>query len=76
MKVRFQADADLNEDIVTGMLRREPTATAGLRLLSDLDVLTLAAREGRVLVSHDRTMPRTFAGFVRTNVSPGLLIVS
>ena len=83
MKVRFQADADLNEDIVTGMLRREPAvdfqtaATAGLRLLSDLDVLTVTAREGRVLVSHDRrTMPRTFAGFVRTNVSPGLLIVS
>lgn len=83
MKVRFQADADLNEDIVTGMLRREPAvdfqtaATAGLRLLSDFDVLTLAAREGRMLVSHDRrTMPRTFAEFVRKNVSPGLLIVS
>ena len=54
------------------------TATAaGLRLLSDLEVLTLAAREGRVLVSHDRrTMPRAFAGFVSSNVSPGLLIVS
>lgn len=83
MKVRFQADADLNEDIVTGVLRREPrvdfqTATAaGLRLLSDLEVLTLAARDGRVLVSHDRrTMPRAFAGFVTANVSPGLLIVS
>jgi hypothetical protein len=65
VKVRFQADADLNEDIVTGVLRREPkvdfqTATAaGLRLLSDLEVLNLAAREGRILVSHDRrTMPR------------------
>jgi len=83
VKVRFQADADLNEDIVTGILRREPavdfqTATAaGLRLLSDLDVLTLAARQGRVLVSHDRrTMPRAFAGFVNSNISPGLLIVS
>lgn len=83
MKVRFQADADLNEDIVMGVLRREPgidfrTATeAGLRLLSDSEVLTLAAREGRVLVSHDRrTMPRAFAEFVRANVSPGLLIVS
>jgi len=83
VKVRFQADADLNEDIVTGILRRKreidfQTATnAGLRLLSDLDVLTLAAREGRVLVSHDRrTMPRAFAEFVRSNVSPGLLIVS
>ena len=83
MKVRFQADADLNENIVTGTLRRQPqvdfqTATsAGLHRLSDLDVLTLAAREGRVLVSHDRrTMPRAFAGFVSSNLSPGLLIVS
>lgn len=55
----------------------QTATTAGLRLLSDLDVLTLAAREGRVLVSHDRrTMPHAFAGFVRANVSPGLLIVS
>ena len=83
MRPRFQADADFNEDIVTGVLRREPqvdfqTATAaGLRLLSDLEVLTLAAREGRILVSHDRrTMPRAFAGFVASNLSPGLLIVS
>jgi hypothetical protein len=83
VKVRFQADADLNEDIVTGVLRREPevdfqTATAaGLRFLSDLDVLSLAAREGRILVSHDRrTMPQAFAKFVSSNVSPGLLIVS
>ncbi|HEX4487190.1 MAG TPA: DUF5615 family PIN-like protein [Terriglobales bacterium] len=57
MKIRFQADADLNEDIVKGVLRREPgvdfkTATeAGLRRLSDLEVLTLAASEGRVVVS-------------------------
>ncbi|HKM84799.1 MAG TPA: hypothetical protein VJW96_01235 [Terriglobales bacterium] len=83
MKVRFQADADLNEDIVTGILRREPgvdfqTATiATLRLLSDWDVLALAARDGRVLVSHDRrTMPQAFAKFVGSTSSPGLLIVS
>jgi Domain of unknown function (DUF5615) len=83
VKVRFQADADLNEDIVTGTLRRESgidfqTATgAGLRLLSDMEVLTLAAREGRILVSHDRrTMPRAFTQFLRSNASPGLFIVS
>lgn len=83
MKVRFQADADLNQHIVTGVLRREPqvdfqTATkAGLRGLPDPDVLALAAREGRVLVSHDRkSMPRAFAKFVSSNASPGLLIVS
>jgi hypothetical protein len=83
VNVRFQADADLNEDIVTGILRREPrvdfqtVTTAGLRSLSDSDVLILAAREGRVLVSHDRrTMPQAFAKFVRSNVSPGLLLIS
>ncbi len=83
MKVRFQADADLNEDIVTGILRREPqvdfrTATAArLRQLSDLEVLALAARDGRVLVSHDRrTMPPAFAKFLISNVSLGLLVVS
>ncbi len=83
MKPRFQADADLNEDIVKGVLRREPridfqTATsARLRGLSDLEVLALAAQEDRILVSHDRrTMPQTFAEFIRTETSPGLFLVS
>ncbi len=83
MRVCFQADADFNQHIVTGVLRREPhidfqtAAAAALRGLSDLQVLTLAARQGRVLVSHDRrTMPRAFARFVSSNVSPGLFIVA
>jgi predicted nuclease of predicted toxin-antitoxin system len=83
VKVRFQADADLNEDIVTGILRREPgvdfrTATAaGFGNRTDLEVLALAAQDNRILVSHDRrTMPRAFAEFIRLNSSPGLLIVS
>lgn len=83
MKVRFQADADFNEDIVTGILRRQPqvdfqTANrAGFRFLCDLEVLTRAAHDGRVLVSHDRrTMPVAFARFLASNSSPGLLIVS
>ena len=64
MKVRFQADADLNEYIVKGLLRRHPAidfktaSDSRLRSFSDRDVLELAAREDRVLVSHDRkTMP-------------------
>lgn len=83
MKLRFQADADLNEDIVKGVLRREPevdfrTATAaGMRGLSDLEVLVMAAEEGRILVSHDRkTMPRTFAQFIQGKTSPGLFLIS
>jgi hypothetical protein len=48
MKVRFQADSDLNEDILTGVVRREPminfqtASEANLRDLSDLEVLALA----------------------------------
>ena len=83
MKLRFLADADLNHDVVKGVLRREPgidfraAAGAELRGLSDIEVLTFAASEGRVLVSHDRkTMPRAFAEFVRTTRSPGVFILS
>jgi len=84
MSVRFQADADLDQDIVRGILRRQPeidfqTATAArLEGLSDLEVLALAANQGKILVTHDRkTMPRYFAEFVVAhNISPGVLIVS
>lgn len=83
MKIRFQVDADLNEDIVTGILRREPQVDfrtaeqADLRGLDDTQTLALAARDGRVLVSHDRkTMPAHFAESLRRHTSPGLFIVS
>ncbi len=83
MKIRFQADADFNEDIVSGLLRREPridfrTATAArLRGLGDPEVLTIAAEEGRILVSHDRkTLPHNFAAFIQTQTSPGVFIIS
>lgn len=58
MKVKFQADADLNKDIVTGVLRRVPeidfrTATeAGLEGLNDEDVLANATTANRILVTH------------------------
>ena len=83
MKPRFQADADLNEDIVSALLRREPdidfqTAdAAGLRGLPDAEVLRLAARENRILVTHDRrTMPGHFAVFLLGHSSPGVIVVS
>ena len=83
MSVRLQADADLDQDIVKGILSRQPeldfqTATmAMLEGLSDLQVLALAANQGRILVTHDRkTMPRYFAEFITDNMSPGVLIVS
>ncbi len=82
MKVRFQADADLNEIIVKAVLRREPgidfkTAhAAGLAGLNDQEVLAMAARAGRLLATHDRkTMPRYFTAFVATQTSAGLLVI-
>ena len=82
MTIRYQADADLNQTIVTGVLRREPTIDfqtafgAGLEGVKDPDVLAIAAQQGRILVSHDRrTMPLEFATFITCNQSSGVIIV-
>ncbi|MGK7875625.1 MAG: DUF5615 family PIN-like protein [Xenococcaceae cyanobacterium] len=83
VNVRYQADADLNQVIVTGVLRQEPTIdfqtafAAGLESVKDPEVLAIAAQQGRVLVSHDRkTMPLEFAEFITNNQSAGVIIVS
>ncbi len=83
MKVRFQADADLKHAIVSATLRHEPAIdfqsaiAADLAGRADSDVLAIAARDGRVLVSHDhRTMPAHFGEFIRKHRSPGVVIAS
>jgi hypothetical protein len=44
--------------------------------LTDTEVLLLAARSNRLLVTHDRkTMPRHFAEFLASQSSAGVLIV-
>lgn len=44
--------------------------------MSDPEVLAVAARDGRVLPTHDqRTMPRYFGEFIATETSSGVLIV-
>jgi predicted nuclease of predicted toxin-antitoxin system len=56
---RFLADNDLNDAIVMGFRRREPTAEfarlrdLGLAVCSDPEVLDFAAAENWILVSHD-----------------------
>jgi hypothetical protein len=82
LQVRFLADANLDQDIVAGILRREPTVDFEVpqgiipRGMEDPDVLALAASLGRILVTHDlRTMPRHFGEFIIRAESPGLILV-
>jgi Domain of unknown function (DUF5615) len=82
MKVRFQADADFNQDIVQAMRRRVPAVDfqtaheAGLAGLGDDVVLKRATQEGRVLISHDRrTMPFHFVALIATGTCAGVILV-
>ncbi len=83
MKIRFLADADLKFQVVVAVKHGEPAIDfqsaneAGLKGLKDPQVLSYAAREGRILVTHDRsTMPDYFFSFIKNRRSPGLIIVS
>lgn len=82
MKLRFQADADLNQRIVAGVQRLEPAIdfrTAGqaaLEAKADPEVLKLATEAGCILVTHDqKTIPHHFAAFISERSSPGVIIV-
>jgi predicted nuclease of predicted toxin-antitoxin system len=63
-RIRYLADHDFKETILTGLLRRDATVhivrtrEVNLAEASDAEVLDYAAREGFIIVSHDlRTMP-------------------
>jgi Domain of unknown function (DUF5615) len=81
--VRFLADEDLDADIIRGLHSREPAIdildvkTAGLRGIADPEILELAAREDRVLITHDRnTMTRYFHDRVAAGMpAPGMFIL-
>lgn len=81
--IKYQADADLRHSILIGILRRNPNVdfqsaqAAGLQGKEDSSVLSLAAQEGRILVTHDRkTMPSEFGRFIVSNTSAGVFILS
>lgn len=83
MEIRFQADEDLKETIIPALKRHAPridflTAfNAGIKGMTDLQVLGVAAQLGRVLVTHHlKTMPCEFAEFIQTHDSPGVLIIT
>jgi predicted nuclease of predicted toxin-antitoxin system len=57
--LRLGADENFNNDIIRGLIRRKPDVDivrvqdVGLSGADDPDVLEWAARQGRVLVTHD-----------------------
>ena len=68
---------------MNGVIRAESTVdfldanTAGLESIPDDEVLTIAARQSRILVTHDmKTMPAHFARFISHSKSPGVLLIS
>ena len=82
MRPRFQADADFNQKIVTGLRRQEPAVdfqdarVGGVIGVRDPEVLARAAESGRIPISHDRkTMVAHFVRFIESRSSPGLVIV-
>ena len=82
MRIRFQADEDLDGRIIRGLKRKSrdidirTAATAGFAGLKDPEILRLSAESGRVLVSQDRrTMPGHFAEYVATTNSSGVILL-
>ena len=82
MRAKFLADANFDLVMLVAIKRRElafdyqTALEAGLTGLQDPDVLAIAAREGRVLLTHDvRTIPQHFASFIGEHTSTGMLLV-
>ena len=82
MRVKFQADADLDGRVLRGLRRATPeidirtAADAALAGLEDPEVLLIAADSGRILVSQDRrTMPVHFARFAAAKRSLGVILL-
>ena len=82
MRAKFLADANFDLVILVAVKRRElafdyqTALEAGLTGQQDPGVLAIAAREGRVLLTHDvRTMPQHFASFIGEHTSAGVLLV-
>jgi Domain of unknown function (DUF5615) len=80
---RFLADHDLNEQIIDGVLRREPsiefirTRDVGLSDRPDPEILEYAATQDLIVVSHDvNTMPaHAYARLAASQRLAGLLMV-
>ena len=80
---RFLADQDLNEHIISGVLRHEPSIEflrlrdIGLGRRADADILSHAAAQGLLVVSHDvNTMiDQAFSRLAAGELLSGLFMV-
>lgn len=81
--IRFLTDEDFREAIIGGLRRRVTgidmltAPEAGTLGFEDPDVLAFAARQGRILLTHDtHTMPDHFAAFLMgVQHSPGVFMI-
>jgi hypothetical protein len=81
--LRLLIDHNLNQNILRGLIRRIPHLDAvtafeiGMREATDTQLLSWAAREGRIIVTHDRrTMPTHAADLMSRGTSvAGLFVV-
>ena len=80
---RFLADHDLNEHIVGGLLRQEPSVDVvrcrevSLENCADSEVLEYAAAHSRIVISHDvNTMPaEAYARLEKGQPMAGLVMI-
>ena len=83
MTVRFLADEDVAGGIIQGLRSREPAVdlldvkTAGLRGTADPALLELAAKQDRILITHDRqTVPLYFRESLDAGkATPGVFVL-
>lgn len=83
MKIRYQADNDLDQRIIDAVARLVPkidfktAPEASFHMgTSDPEILRLVAEDRRILVSHDlKTLPQHFGEFIQQCVSPGVIII-
>lgn len=78
------SDENFNGDIVRGLRLRQPNLDlirvqdVGLREVDDPAILTWAANNGRILLTHDRaTMPDfAYERLVREELMPGMFVIN
>src|SRR5262245_60953910 len=83
MKIRYQADNDVDQRIIDAVTRLVPeiefktSPEAGFPSGTlDPDILRIAAEDNRVLISHElKTMPQHFGEFIKQSESPGVVII-